>query len=182
MSTNGALGHIRRIDYGIHINDPNNRRPSRIWIEFINDRSGKTSRQKSVILMNRLSVPLSWTPIVPYTVVIPRRPALGNLQVLRTQFPILPAEALTVHKSQGGTYDNVVLYSSGRRIQRFLLYVACSRATFLSGLTIVGQFEPNKKKVTNKAILVENWNDMRLYCSLLCSVSYMKQELVIRCN
>ena len=35
--------------------------------------------------------------------------------------------AATVHKSQGGTFDNVFVYASGSMWDRFLSYVACSR-------------------------------------------------------
>lgn len=82
---NGSLGHLRRIDYGTHVDNSSRRKPSRIWIQFINGHSGKSLRQKSAVLMNRLNIPLDWTPIVPYTAVIDRRSAAsGNIEVART--------------------------------------------------------------------------------------------------
>ena len=47
-------------------------------------------------------------------------------------------EALTIHKSQGGTFPNVVVHLKPG-ITRSQLYVACSRATSASGLFLAGR-------------------------------------------
>lgn len=60
------------------------------------------------------------------------------LQLNRKQFPVVPAEALTVHKSQGGTYDSVVVYDTSRKkMSRSSIYVAASRATKAAGLKLI---------------------------------------------
>lgn len=61
-------------------------------------------------------------------------------QVYRKQFPLSPAEALTIHKSQGSTYESVCV-NVKKHLTRQLLYVALSRVTSLSKLFIIGSFK-----------------------------------------
>ena len=56
------------------------------------------------------------------------------------QFPLVPSFAITIHKSQGGTYLFVVVHLAGLTWQ--LLYVACSRVSQASGLFLIGKFTP----------------------------------------
>lgn len=53
------------------------------------------------------------------------------------QFPIKPAWALTVHKSQGLTFNRVVIDFTGGAFAGGQAYVALSRCTSLEGITIV---------------------------------------------
>ncbi|KAK0049705.1 ATP-dependent DNA helicase pfh1 [Biomphalaria pfeifferi] len=78
--------------------------------------------------------------------------------VMRQQFPLALAEALTVHRSQGATLQgNVVVHiasSSGRRMDRELLYVALFRATAIENIYIVGTFRaPSPPAPTDKKII-----------------------------
>ena len=57
--------------------------------------------------------------------------------VTRTQLPIMPAWAMTIHKSQGMTMDKVIADLS-RAFETGQEYVALSRAKKLSGLKVVG--------------------------------------------
>ncbi|KAG8174442.1 hypothetical protein JTE90_014229 [Oedothorax gibbosus] len=60
--------------------------------------------------MKREGIPNSWTPIEP----VCRQLSTGKrapYQVVRRQFPIVPAEAITIHKSQGSTYSQVSLHA-----------------------------------------------------------------------
>lgn len=68
------------------------------------------------------------------------------------QFPVVPCEALTIHKSQGQTYDKVCIdLSRSKNLSKQLLYVALSRVTKLSGLYILGNFrEPTKSTKINE--------------------------------
>jgi hypothetical protein len=71
-------------------------------------------------------------------------------QVIRNQFPLVIAEALTIHKSQGQTYKEVCIdLRCSNRITRQQLYVAFSRVTSLSGLYISVKFKPPTEREEN---------------------------------
>ncbi|KAK8758856.1 hypothetical protein V5799_003513 [Amblyomma americanum] len=63
---------------------------------------------------------------------------LMSMSVKRTQFPLVPASAMTIHKSQGGTFDAVVYEYAANHPQK-LVYVALSRATSLEGLYLTNK-------------------------------------------
>ncbi|KAK8771475.1 hypothetical protein V5799_025280 [Amblyomma americanum] len=63
---------------------------------------------------------------------------LKHMSVKRTQFPLVPASAMTIHKSQGGTFDAVVYEYAANHPQK-LVYVALSRATSLEGLYLTNK-------------------------------------------
>ena len=59
------------------------------------------------------------------------------------QLPLKLAWAVTVHKSQGQTYDRVNIYASERYFAPGQLYVALSRCRTLEGMNIIGRFSPS---------------------------------------
>lgn len=63
------------------------------------------------------------------------------------QFPVKPAWALTVHKSQGLTFNNVVIDFAGGAFTSGQTYVALSRCTSLEGITLL-------KPLTERDIIV----------------------------
>ncbi|VDN24275.1 unnamed protein product [Gongylonema pulchrum] len=63
---------------------------------------GTNLRRRYGTIIAASQYPPNWTPLEPATVTI-KCNKLCNLQVLRKQFPIVPAEAITIHKSQGQT-------------------------------------------------------------------------------
>lgn len=82
--------------------------------------------------------------------------ARPNPVVNRTQFPLVVAEAITIHKSQGGTYNTAIVELPETRMQRALMYVACSRATSSDGLNIVGSsFRKTEPPKATDAIALE---------------------------
>lgn len=91
--------------------------------------------------MKNMAIPKNWTPITALTVKTKKN---SNLKVNRKQFPLIVAHAITIHKSQGLSLDNVVVHIKGR-MTRELLYVACSRAKSLEGLFIIGKFFGQKR-------------------------------------
>lgn len=60
----------------------------------------------------------------------------GNRKITRMQLPIVEALALTVHKSQGATYESVSFHIPKKFLRCNMLYVGCSRATSAKGLRI----------------------------------------------
>ena len=89
------------------------------------------------------------TPIEPVTRQINTRST--NFKVERKQFPLVPAEAMTIYKSQGGTYEKVVV-NLKKGMTRSELYVACSHATKASGLYLIGDFASPKPFERNDAV------------------------------
>jgi len=85
-----------------------------------------------------------------------------DLEVVRSQFPFICFEAITIHKSQGSTFHSVVLYSQYhtstgkiRQIPRKALYVGLSRCTSLKGLYIHGKFAAPTPPSPEDKIVVE---------------------------
>ena len=82
---------------------------------------------------------------MPYVPVFPVRQDFNirNEACSRTQFPLTVAYAITVHKSQSITVDQVVTDLSERDFQHGLSYVAVSRVKTLQGLMLESPFERN---------------------------------------
>jgi ATP-dependent exoDNAse (exonuclease V) alpha subunit len=71
-----------------------------------------------------------------------------------TQFPIKKAWAVTIHKSQGLTFDdvNIDFSAKSRFFSEGQLYVAISRCTKIEGVSILKKLMPNDIK-TNQSVL-----------------------------
>lgn len=135
---NGATGVLKYIKYDESI-------PEIIFIEFPKANIGMNARQQNEQLYNDgENIEKNWVPIKKMTKLLETdRLAENTYKISRTQFPLTPAEAVTIHKSQGQTYESVCLnLTPSKALQRQLLYVALSRVTKLSGLYIVGEFKP----------------------------------------
>ncbi|VDN36251.1 unnamed protein product [Gongylonema pulchrum] len=111
-------------------------KPLRVWMVFDEPEAESKMRRRLSAIIRCMQYPPDWTPLEPATATI-KRSKSSNLQVLRKQFPLIAAEAITIHKSQGQTYSSVFVHIT-RRMTRALLYVALSKVTSLSGLYIIG--------------------------------------------
>lgn len=79
----------------------------------------------------------NWVPIKKRIVTTPiTLPTKQKVKCVRRQFPLVPACAITIHKSQGGTFKEIVYKYSKNQLQQ-LVYVALSRVTDISGLYII---------------------------------------------
>jgi ATP-dependent DNA helicase PIF1 len=90
--------------------------------------------------------------------VIPRIHFCSNdddypFKLRRTQLPVRPAFAMTIHKSQGQTLDHVGVYLKDPVFSHGQLYVALSRVTDPKNLKIAIPFKDNTSNDTTKNIV-----------------------------
>lgn len=87
----------------------------KLWIDFSDDQIDKRRRQ----IIQKIEQP-NWVAIDKAMKSI--RPTKKIVTNIQEQYPIVPAEAITVHKNQGGTYDNVVIHlAKGMKKMSFML-------------------------------------------------------------
>ncbi|XP_015123979.1 ATP-dependent DNA helicase PIF1-like [Diachasma alloeum] len=108
-----------------------------VWLNFEHQNIGHKARIKSRphVLAQLDTLQVDWTPIRMCTGTI----SLSNtIKCKRIQFPLIPACAITIHKSQGGTFNEIVVqYDRAQHTQ--LVYVALSRVTSLEGLYLTNK-------------------------------------------
>ena len=105
-----------------------------IWVQFDHPDVGQKTRQDNRQLYINGIQP-TWTPIKPITTQF----AVGrtrSVQVVRKQFPLRPAAAKTIHRSQGNTESRIVVNLETRRAIPHIHYVGLSRVTTINGLFI----------------------------------------------
>ena len=118
--TNGASNVVIK---HIHLTDDS--KPSGlVWVQFDYHDVEKKTRQENRNLYTG-GIRNTWTPIKPVTTQF----AVGktkSAQVVRKQFPLRPASAKTVHRSQGDTQSQIVVNLNTRRTIPHIHYVALS--------------------------------------------------------
>ncbi|GFV26918.1 ATP-dependent DNA helicase [Trichonephila clavipes] len=79
----------------------------RLWIKFPLEMISQRCRLKTEphIICKRDILDFKWTPITTRSAKISLGP---TIKCHRIQFPIVPACAITIHKSQGDTFDRIV--------------------------------------------------------------------------
>ena len=87
-----------------------------------------------------------------------------------TQFPIMLAWAITIHKSQGKTFDNVIIDIGRGTFAHGQVYVALSRCTTLEGIVL-------KRPISKKHI----WMDWKVV-DFLTKYQYRRAEQRLPAN
>ena len=77
-------------------------------------------------------------------------------QLKRVQFPVLPAFAITINKSQGQTFDRVGIYLPDPVFSHGQLYVAFSRATSKEGVKVDWIGGPKQGRLLQNSNLIED--------------------------
>jgi len=157
---NGAIGTLQHVSMktisGVMV-------PTIVWIKFPEPRTGAQARE-AYSGPKLKSIDPSWTPIS-----IESKPVKcwegRQVRVVRSQFPLAPAEAITIYKSQSQTFTEMVL-TTHPGITRSLLYVGCSRARSSDGLWINGTFEP-PSPVNSTNRVYQAYEELRLKPVLL---------------
>ena len=159
--TNGAGNIIKRIQ----LHDRN--KPSGvIWVQFDHaDVGEKTRHDNKHLYVNNID--RAWTPIKPTTVQF----AVGRTQtaqVVRKQFPLRPAAAKTIHRSQGDTETKIVVNFNTRRTIPHIHYVGLSRVTTIEGLYITDLCE---NKIAVNSQVKDEMQHLRTHRHLKLSVT-----------
>ncbi|XP_058811059.1 uncharacterized protein LOC131675952 [Topomyia yanbarensis] len=109
---NGAIGELKCVE---HDEDDAHEEIVKLWIKF-DTRLDPHFQTANIKLSISANIKLS-----------------SGIKCKRIQFPIVSASALTVHKSQGGTFSEIV-YDYDKSQDQQLVYVGLSRVTSLDGL------------------------------------------------
>ena len=139
---NGVVCTMKHIDYR---NSKNANIPSTLWVQFEDEHIGQLHRQEyKHYYGSRISN--TWTPIFTQY----RDTALCNCRAVRAQFPLIPADNVTIPKCQGSTLQNVVVnvevspspyYAENLKAAQYFYehahYAAASHVPSLSGLQIL---------------------------------------------
>ena len=132
--TNGA-GNVIKL---VQLHQPS--KPSGIvWVQFDHTDVGQKTRNENRPLYVQ-EIEQTWTPIKPVSTQF----AVGRnktAQVVRKQFPLRPAAAKTIHRSQGDTETEIVVDFSTRKSIPHIHYVGLSRVTTIEGLHITNLCE-----------------------------------------
>ena len=139
---NGATCILKKIHF---LQRNHNNIPSILWVSFDDKTIGQQWRQRYSNLYTE-DVHQSWTPIFA----VDRQFQVTNARIMRTQFPLKPAAATTIHSGQGCTFHQICIsmdlsdskgLSQNKNLARLFLqhahYVAASRVTSLQGLQIL---------------------------------------------
>lgn len=130
--TNGASGTVDLISW--LPGSSRDSRPHIIWISFHEPERGMKQREKFAVLKSKLdaSIPDSSVPIF----VVSKQDTQACIGVSRTQFPLSPAHARTIHHVQGVTIHALGHIDWGSWNPGGLLYVALSRFTEMNNITL----------------------------------------------
>ncbi|XP_077564665.1 ATP-dependent DNA helicase PIF1-like [Haemaphysalis longicornis] len=124
---NGSVGVLKLCEW-----EPDVDFPKRVWIKFDAPGTGRVAIVKARVAADDARrrghmIQADWIPIEPGVVSITLNTNREEV-VKRKQYPLSQASAMTVRKSQGGTYGSVVYDYRKKNPQKFI-YVGLSRCT-----------------------------------------------------
>ncbi|CAH0404103.1 unnamed protein product [Chilo suppressalis] len=161
---NGAVGKLSYVEL-----DPQNK-VLRVWLLFPKG-VGVKARGKVAGYANSKRISREFVPLNRRSATVPLN-RNKSIHAKRNHFPLKPACALTIHKSQGGTFDEIV-YKYHKTHSQSLVYVALSRVTSQEGLHIVPtdniqRFYHGRRSNASMALLRQEF--MRLSTAQLTTV------------
>ena len=139
-----------------------------VWVQYDHSDVGHKTRVENRHLYVR-GIDQAWTPIKPVTTQF----AVGRnkaAQVVRKQFPLRPAAAKTIHRSQGDTKTKIVVNFSTKRTIPHIHYVGLSRVTTFEGLNITDLCE---NKITVHQDVAKEMERLRTSAKLSLCVSQL---------
>ena len=170
--TNGACNVIKKVQ----LQQPG--KPSGIiWVQFDHADIGEKTRHENRHLYVQ-GIESTWTPIKAIT----SQFAVGKnrtAQIVRKQFPLRPAGAKTIHRSQGSTETQIVVNFKTNRAIPHLHYVGLSRVTNIEGLHIADLYE---EKITVSADVKKEMERLRTHAKLELSICplYNVEEILLK--
>ncbi|MBL7815482.1 MAG: AAA family ATPase [Saprospiraceae bacterium] len=127
---NGTIGKIVKLDV------------DRIVVE-VEERGGTTKR---------IEVEQQTWEILRYTLAIDGSDIKTDVVGSFKQYPLRLAWAITIHKSQGKTFDKVIIDLSGGAFEVGQTYVALSRCRTLQGIILKTKIQPRDIKVDERIV------------------------------
>ena len=118
--------------------------PQYVYVKFHDPRVGLVSR---VTLNDRRSEPAQ--EAVPIEPVTAKFYGKQGVTLQRTQLPLVPCWAATIHKVQGLSLDAAVIDLGPKVFEDGMAYVALSRVRTLQGVALLGLVD---KKVMSSAV------------------------------
>ncbi len=123
---NGTLGRVCRVD------------DDEMWVEL---EDGNVYNVEPEVWEN-----------MQYTYDEEKKVVVENVLGTFKQYPVKPAWALTVHKSQGLTFNNIIIDFAGGAFSSGQTYVALSRCTSLEGIVLREQIDERDIIVNNHIV------------------------------
>ena len=125
--TNGAGNVVKKIQLN-HKDKP----PGIIWVQFDHPDVGEKTRHenRNLYVQGIHGVNMDSNKTSHYSIWCWQKP---NCQVVRKQFPLRPAAAKTIHRSQGDAEQKIVVNFNTRTVIPHIHYVSLSRVTTIEG-------------------------------------------------